>query len=77
LQSVDRDGRRAGFDVDLIEQVKATVSIPVIAASGAGSVDDIVQMVRRARPDAVAVASVLHYGVCSVPDIKNALKELG
>lgn len=77
LQSVDRDGRRAGFDVDLIEQVKATVGVPVIAASGAGSVDDIVKMVRRARPDAVAVASVLHYGVCSVTDIKNALKELG
>lgn len=74
VQSVDRDGRRRGFDIDLIERVKASVSVPVIAASGAGSLDDIVRMVARARPDAVAVSSVLHYGVCSISDIKTALK---
>ncbi|MBU0604569.1 MAG: imidazole glycerol phosphate synthase cyclase subunit [Gammaproteobacteria bacterium] len=77
VQSVDRDGRRRGFDVELIEQVKTAVSVPIIAASGAGSLEDIVRMAERARPDAVAVSSVLHYGVCSISDIKTALKGMG
>lgn len=77
LQSVDCDGRRQGFDVPLIQAVKQAVSIPVIAASGAGCVEHVVAMVRQARPDAVAVSSVLHDDTCSVADIKAALAQEG
>lgn len=77
VQSVDHDGRRTGFDTELIARIKQSVSIPVIAASGAGSVEDIVAMAREAKPDAVAVASVLHYGSCDIRAIKNALKNEG
>lgn len=75
VQSVDHDGRRRGFDIELIGNIKQSAKVPVVAASGAGSIADIVTMARSAKPDAVAVASVLHYGVCDIQAIKNALKD--
>lgn len=75
LSSVDRDGRKRGFDIDLIGEVVSTVRIPVIAASGAGRLEDISEMILRAKPDAVAIASMLHYDVISITDIKKHLKE--
>ena len=73
VQSVDQDGRRAGFDIDLIGEVKQRVQVPVVAASGAGSVEHVVEMVRAARPDAVVVASLLHYDLSDVATIKTRL----
>jgi len=73
IQSVDRDGRQSGFDVELIRQIKDLVSIPVVAASGAGTTDHIVELVREAKPDAVALASLLHYDRCDIAAIKKAL----
>ena len=75
LQSVDRDGRKIGFDIELLKAVKSEVSIPLVAASGAGSLDDIIAVHKEASPDAVAVASVLHYGDCNIANIKKALEE--
>ena len=77
IQSVDRDGRRCGFDIDLLGEVKAAVGIPVVAASGAGSVSDIVTLCRQVPVDAVAVASVLHYDTTTIADIKRELQQSG
>lgn len=77
VQSVDRDGRRQGFDIPLLQAVKQAVTIPVIAASGAGSVEHVVAMARAVRPDAVAVASLLHYGLASIAELKAALAKEG
>lgn len=77
VQSVDCDGRRQGFDIPLLQAVKRAVAIPVIAASGAGSVEHVVTMARAVRPDAVAVASLLHYGLASIAELKAALAEEG
>lgn len=77
VQSVDCDGRRQGFDVALLQAVKRGVGIPVIAASGAGSIADVVTMAAQVRPDAVAVASLLHYGLASIAELKAALVEAG
>jgi len=77
VQSVDCDGRRQGFDISLIQAVKQAVSIPVIAASGAGTVEHVVAMACQARPDAVAVSSILHYEGCCIAEIKSALAEEG
>jgi len=77
VQSVDRDGRKRGFDVALVEAVKKAVSVPVVAASGAGSVADIVELCRQVEVDAVAVASILHYGMATIEDIKMALFHSG
>ncbi|WP_417706282.1 imidazole glycerol phosphate synthase subunit HisF [Pseudomonas sp.] len=77
LQSVDTDGRRRGFDVELISAVVDAVRIPVVAASGAGSLDHILDVAKQARPSGIAVASVLHYGQADIGQIKRHLKENG
>lgn len=78
LQSVDMDGRQAGFDLELLNAVKGEISVPLVAASGAGSLEDVRVVARKIQPDAIAVASVLHYEKCSISDIKNVIQdELG
>lgn len=77
VSSVDMDGRQRGFDIDLIKQVISKVKVPVIAASGAGSLEDIATMVGEANPDAVAVASLLHYDKFTISDIKRYLLDRG
>lgn len=73
LQSVDCDGRQSGFDIELISKVKARVSVPVVAASGAGSVEHVLAVATQAKPDAIALASVLHYDKCNVAAVKERL----
>lgn len=73
VSSVDRDGRRNGFDIALLQGAVQSVGVPVVAASGAGSVEDVVSMVRAVRPSAVAVGSLLHYGIATVSSIREAL----
>lgn len=77
VSSVDTEGRRCGFDTELIKGVVDAVSIPVVAGSGAGSLEHIRDMVRAANPDAVAVASVLHYDMTTVAEIKKYLHKNG
>ena len=77
VQSVDCDGRRQGFDIPLLQTIKQAVAIPVIAASGAGSIDHVVAMARQVRPDAVALSSLLHYELASINDLKAALAQEG
>jgi len=77
IQSVDCDGRRHGFDIPLLQAIKQVVNIPVIAASGAGCVDHVLEMARQVRPDAVAVASLLHYDLATVAQLKSALAQEG
>jgi imidazole glycerol-phosphate synthase subunit HisF len=77
VSSVDTDGRKRGFDIELISRIVENSKIPVIAASGAGSLEDIHNMVVRARPDAVAVGSLLHYGTTTIGDIKQYLRDNG
>ena len=77
LQSVDRDGRRSGFDVELVTQVSQRVDIPLIAASGAGSLEDILEVVQVSQPSGVALASILHYDQFSVGEIKQYLDKQG
>lgn len=73
VSSVDRDGRRSGFDTALLREAVRSVGIPVVAASGAGTVEEVVTMVRTVRPSAVAIGSLLHYGIATVSDIRAAL----
>lgn len=75
IQSVDHDGRQNGFDVELITKVVDHMSIPVIAASGAGSLEQILEVVKVAKPDAVAIASLLHYDKTTVSEIKRYLQD--
>jgi cyclase len=74
LNSMDADGTRTGFDLELIRAVRAQVDVPVIASGGAGAAAHFPPAVA-AGADAVLAASVLHFGLLSVGDIKNALRE--
>ncbi|WP_214370746.1 imidazole glycerol phosphate synthase subunit HisF [Pseudonocardia sp. H11422] len=73
LNSMDADGTRAGFDLEMIRQVRAVVDVPVIASGGAGKVDDFVPAVR-AGADAVLAASVFHFGTLRIGEVKDGLR---
>jgi cyclase len=77
LTSVDREGTRAGFDLDLIRQVSMAVSVPVIASGGMGSTDDFIAAAREGLADAVAMADVLHYNRIKLMDIRQAALNAG
>jgi cyclase len=71
LTSVDREGTRKGFDLDLVRQVTSDVTIPVIACGGMGKLDDFIEVVDNAGADAVAMADVLHYQRVTVKEIRS------
>lgn len=77
LQCVDTDGRQRGFDKELLKIVVESVNIPVVAASGAGKLEDIKELIEYARPSGVAIASLLHYDKYTVKDVKEYLTQNG
>ena len=77
LTSVDREGTRRGFDLELLAAVSGSVNIPVIASGGAGSPEHFREAVEIGRADAVSAAYVLHYGEMTVGGIKEALTGAG
>ena len=76
LNSMDADGTKAGFDLPLIEAVRAAVTIPVIASGGAGAVEDFPPAVG-AGADAVLAASVFHFGELTIGQVKDELRAAG
>ncbi|HML51494.1 MAG TPA: imidazole glycerol phosphate synthase subunit HisF [Propionicimonas sp.] len=76
LNSMDADGTTDGFDVEMIEAVKAVVDVPVIASGGAGTVAHFVDAAR-AGADAVLAASVFHYGTLRISEVKAGLAAAG
>ena len=72
VNSIDADGTKAGFDLELTSLMREISSVPVIASGGAGSVDDFAPAIR-AGADAVLAASVFHSGALTVGDVKAAL----
>jgi cyclase len=76
LNSMDHDGTKHGFDLELIAAVRAVVTVPVIASGGAGKVDDFEPAVA-AGADAVLAASVFHFGEITIGEVKDALRSAG
>jgi imidazole glycerol-phosphate synthase subunit HisF len=76
LNSMDADGTKAGFDLPLIEAVRAVVDVPVIASGGAGQASDFAPAVR-AGADAVLAASLFHFGELSIGAVKRELAATG
>ena len=77
LTSMDRDGTKDGYDLELLEAVCAAVSIPVIASGGAGTLDHLVEALQPGRADAVLAASIFHFGTYRVADAKRHLAQNG
>jgi cyclase len=77
ITSVDREGTRKGFDLDLLAAVYARVRVPVIACGGAGSAEHAVAALKPPRADAICCASIFHYNSCAIPALKDALSRAG
>jgi cyclase len=74
LTSMDRDGTQSGFDCELVQLVADAVSIPVIASGGAGSARDFVEVFQRGRADAALAASIFHFGLENIGQLKRELQ---
>ena len=77
LTSMDRDGTRAGFDIDLTRSIADAVPIPVIASGGVGSVDHLVDGVVRGHASAVLAASIFHFGEIAIGEAKRRMAAAG
>jgi cyclase len=76
VNSMDADGTKGGFDLELIKQVRAVVDVPVIASGGAGKAVDFPPAVQ-AGADAVLAASIFHFGEVTIAEVKHELKNAG
>jgi cyclase len=77
VTSIDRDGTRSGYDIELTRAVAEAVSVPVIASGGGGEPRDIVDVVTSGKADAALVAGALHDDTMTVADIKSAMRTSG
>lgn len=77
LTSMDKDGTKDGYDLELTRAVSRNVKIPVIASGGAGNMEHLYEGISKGEADAVLVASIFHYGEYSIPDTKEFLKNKG
>ncbi|MBI4286623.1 MAG: imidazole glycerol phosphate synthase subunit HisF [Chloroflexi bacterium] len=77
LTSIDADGHRAGYDIELTRTIAEAVSVPVIASGGAGSLEDLYQALVDGKADAVLAASIFHYGLHSIRETKDYLAKKG
>ena len=75
LTSIDQEGTRKGFDIDLVRSISSRVQIPVIASGGMGKVEDLIAVVQDGLADAVAMADVLHYRRISLKEIRDTANE--
>jgi cyclase len=77
LTSMDRDGTRGGYDLDLTRTIADRVSVPVVASGGVGGLDDLVAGIRDGHASAVLAASIFHFGEASIGDAHRALAAAG
>lgn len=77
LTSMDADGTKAGYDIDMINAVCDVVDIPVIASGGCGSIQDIVDVFKKTNCDAALVASLFHFGEATVEQVRQKLRDEG
>ena len=77
LTSMDRDGTRSGYDIDLLKAVESSIPIPVIASGGVGSIKDLISGAKDGRASAVLAASIFHFGECTIQQAKEEMAKAG
>lgn len=77
LTSMDRDGTKAGYELELTRRVSQSVNIPVIASGGAGKPSDFYDVLTEGRADAALAASLFHFGIVDMRELKRYLRERG
>ena len=78
VNSIDTDGVKGGFDLEMLKAVCDVVSVPVIASGGAGKIDDFIELFKALpKVDAGLAASIFHFGEVDIKDLKNEMKMAG
>jgi len=77
LTSMDADGTKEGYDLELTSRISESLEIPVIASGGAGNLDHMVEVLDKGKADAVLAASIFHFGEFTVGDVKDYMAERG
>ena len=77
LTSMDRDGTKIGYDLEMTAAISEAVGIPVIASGGVGSLQDFVDGIKIGKADAVLAASIFHFGTFTVQQVKDYMANAG
>ncbi len=77
LTSMDRDGTKDGYDLELINTVSTAVNIPIVASGGVGCVNHLIEGVVEGKADAVLAASIFHYGEVTIQEVKREMQKSG
>jgi len=77
INSIDADGTRAGYDLELLRTVSEAVAVPVVASGGAGTLEHMLEAVTLGAADAALAASIFHFGTYSVRQAKQYFAEHG
>lgn len=77
LNSIDADGTKAGFDIEITQRVSKSVGIPVVASGGAGKLEHLAEVLKSGKADAVLAASIFHFGEFTVDEVKKYLAAEG
>ena len=77
VNSIDEDGMKKGYDLELMKKIKEKVTVPIIASGGAGKYEHFLDAVKYAQVDGLLAASVFHFGEIKIPDLKKYLIENG
>ena len=73
LNSIDADGTKAGYDIEVTRRISENVGVPVVASGGAGNLDHMVDVLKEGKADAVLAASIFHFGEYTVGEVKEHL----
>jgi len=77
LTSIDRDGTRSGYDIELLSKVSSKVKIPIIASGGAGRLEHFLELFKKTSVDAALAAGIFHDGIIRLPELKVYLRNNG
>ena len=77
LTSMDKDGTKSGFDLEMLNRVAEVVDVPIIASCGAGNIEDIVEVFDKTTATGALAASIFHFGEVNIGDTKQALANAG
>ena len=77
ITSIDQEGTRKGFDINLVKNLSDLFSIPIIASGGMGNIDHLIDLIDQTNIDAVCIADILHYKKSTIPKIKSEMAKKG
>ncbi|CAA3709592.1 imidazole glycerol phosphate synthase subunit HisF [Candidatus Portiera aleyrodidarum] len=77
ITSIDRDGTKSGFDINLIKNISKRVKVPIIASGGVGNLNHFVDGIKKGKADAVLAASIFHFGEYTIDQAKNYMAKKG